>query len=178
MEKLNISLHALPEQIRPEILTPLLMPVPKTKGEIEARIAKSRDAKTQSKEHVRVGQSSCAQVDVGKERLLRAAEGPNQDQEFNDLLAKLRVSLQHKYMDGKKALGKNINFIRAVVVKVDNFLEKRIVMNINDGGVDRCLHVTLPYLQTLRASELDVMIDKVNLVIQEDTQLLQELKKA
>ncbi|KAL8123250.1 hypothetical protein AgCh_011283 [Apium graveolens] len=39
----------------------------------------------------------------------------------------------------KKALGKNINFIRAVVVKVDNFLEKRIVMNINDGGVDRCL---------------------------------------
>ncbi|KAL8120922.1 hypothetical protein AgCh_017919 [Apium graveolens] len=51
-------------------------------------------------------------------------------------------------------------------------------MNINDGGVDRCLQVTLPYLQMLRASELDVMIDRVNPIIQEDTQLLQELKKA
>ena len=78
----------------------------------------------------------------------------------------------------KKALGKNINFIRAVVVKVDNFLGKKIVMNINNGGVDMCLQVTLPYLQTLRASELNVMIDIVNPVIQEDTQLLQELKKA
>ncbi|KAL8105091.1 hypothetical protein AgCh_029037 [Apium graveolens] len=51
-------------------------------------------------------------------------------------------------------------------------------MNINDGGVDRCIQVTLINLQTLRASELDVMIDRVNQVIQEDTQLLQELKKA
>ncbi|KAL8147271.1 hypothetical protein AgCh_004842 [Apium graveolens] len=127
MGKLNISLHALPEQIRPEISTLLLMPVPKTKGDIEAGIAKSRDAKTQSKEPVRVGQSSGAQVDVGKERLLRAAERPNQDQEINDLLVTLRV--------------------------------------------------TLSYLQTLRASELDVMIDRVNPVIQKDTQLLQELKK-
>ena len=51
-------------------------------------------------------------------------------------------------------------------------------MNINDGGVDRCIQVSLTNLQTLRASELDVMIDRVNPVIQEDTQLLQELKKA
>ncbi|KAL8135559.1 hypothetical protein AgCh_010264 [Apium graveolens] len=67
--------------------------------------------------------------------------------------------------------------MRAVMVKVDNFLEKMIVMNINDGGVDRCLQVTLSNIQTLRAFELDVMIDRVNPVIQEDTQLLQELKK-
>ncbi|KAL8134675.1 hypothetical protein AgCh_009630 [Apium graveolens] len=178
MGKLNILLPALPEQIRPELPTPLLMPVTKTKGEIEARIQQSRDAKSKSKEFIKGGQSSSAQVDVVKERLLRAVEGPNQDQKLNDLLAELRVSLQHNYMAFKKALGKNINFIRAVVVKVDNFLEKRIVMNINDGGVDRCLQVTLPCLQTLRASELDVMIDRVNPVIQEDTQLFQELKKA
>ncbi|KAL8148699.1 hypothetical protein AgCh_005891 [Apium graveolens] len=139
MGKLNISLFALPEQIRPELPTPLLMPVTKTKGEIEARIQQPRDAKSKSKESVQVGQSSSAQVDVGKERLLRAAKVPNQDQEFNDLLAALMVSLQQNYMAYKKSLVKNINFIRAVVVKVDNFLEKRIVMNINDGVVDRCL---------------------------------------
>ncbi|KAL8147870.1 hypothetical protein AgCh_005265 [Apium graveolens] len=61
-------------------------------------------------------------------------------------------------------------------------------MNINDGGMDKCLlgqstdHpnwvVTLTNLQTLRASEMHVIIDKVNPVIPEDPQLLQELKKA
>ncbi|KAL8088256.1 hypothetical protein AgCh_038147 [Apium graveolens] len=90
--------------------------------------------------------------------IYKAAEGPNQDQEFNDLLASLRVSLKINYVTCKKALAKNINFLRVVVVKIDNFLEKRIVMNINDGGVDSAF--------------------RVNPVIQEDTQLLQELKKA
>ncbi|KAL8145560.1 hypothetical protein AgCh_003645 [Apium graveolens] len=178
MGKLNIALPALPEQIRPEIPTPMYMPVSKTKGEIEARIAQSRDARAQSEKPVQIGQSSNTQVDVGKERLLRAAEGPSQDQKFKDLLAALRVSLKHNYMNCKKALGKNINFVRAVVVKIDNFLEKRIVMNINNCGVDRCLQVTLEYLQTLRASELDIMIDEVHQVIPEDTQLLHEFKKA
>ncbi|KAL8135490.1 hypothetical protein AgCh_010218 [Apium graveolens] len=152
MGKLNIPLPSLPEQTRPEIPTPLLMLVTKTKGEIEARIQQSRDGKAKYKELIQVGQSS-SQVDVGKERFLKAAEGPNQDQEFNDLLAALRLSLQNNYVTCKKALAKNINFIRAVVV-------------------------TLTNLQTLRASELDVMIDRVNPVIPEDTQLLQELKKA
>ncbi|KAL8124640.1 hypothetical protein AgCh_012334 [Apium graveolens] len=154
------------------------MPVTKTKGEIEAKIQQSRDAKSKVKEPIQIGQSSNTQIDVGKERLQRAAEGHNQDQEFNDLLAALKVSLQNNYVTCKKALAKNINFIRAVVVNINDFLEKRIVMNINDGGVDRYLQVTFTNLQTLRASELDVMIDRVNPVIPEDTQLLQELKKA
>ena len=38
MGKLNIPLPSLLEEIRPELPTPLLMPVTKTKGEIEARI--------------------------------------------------------------------------------------------------------------------------------------------
>ncbi|KAL8133388.1 hypothetical protein AgCh_008741 [Apium graveolens] len=87
----------------------------------------------------KVGQSLSAQINVGKEILQRAAEGPNQDKEFNDIIATLRVSLQNNYMSCKKALGKHINFIRTVVVKVDNFLEKMIGMNINDGDVDKCL---------------------------------------
>ena len=37
MGKLNIPLPALPEAIRPEIPSPLIMPVNKPKGEIEAR---------------------------------------------------------------------------------------------------------------------------------------------
>ena len=48
------------------------------------------------------------------------------------------MSLKNNNMTYKKALSKIINFIRTVVVRIDNFLEKRIVVNINDGGVDRC----------------------------------------
>ncbi|KAL8100038.1 hypothetical protein AgCh_032337 [Apium graveolens] len=179
MGKLNIPLPPLPEDIRPELPTPLLILVTKTKGEIEARIQQFGCVKANSKEPIQVGQrSSSAQVDVGKERFLKAAEGPNQDQEISKLLTVLRMSLQNNYMTYKKALAKNINFIRAAVVKIDNFLEKRIVVNINDGGVDRCLQVSLPNIKTLRASELDVMINRINPVIPEDTQLLHELKNA
>ncbi|KAL8121444.1 hypothetical protein AgCh_018247 [Apium graveolens] len=88
------------------------------------------------------------------------------------------MSLQNNYMTYKKGLAKNINLIRAIIVKIDNFLDKRIIVNINDGGVDRCLQVSLPNMKTLRASELDVMIDRVNPVIPKDTQLLYELKDA
>ncbi|XP_074347146.1 uncharacterized protein LOC141685975 [Apium graveolens] len=42
----------------------------------------------------------------------------------------------------------------------------------------RCLQVSLSNLRILRASELAVVIDKVHVVITEDTQLLHELKKA
>ncbi|KAL8109073.1 hypothetical protein AgCh_025243 [Apium graveolens] len=42
----------------------------------------------------------------------------------------------------------------------------------------RCIHVSLNYLITRRASELDILINKVNRVIHEDTLLLNELKKA
>ncbi|KAL8108260.1 hypothetical protein AgCh_024638 [Apium graveolens] len=73
MGKLNIPLPSLPKEIRPELPTPLLIPVTKTKGEIEAMIQQSRDAKSKSKEPI----------------------------------------------------------------------QKRIVVNINDGGVDRCLQVSM-----------------------------------
>ncbi|KAL8112856.1 hypothetical protein AgCh_020238 [Apium graveolens] len=118
------------------------MPVSKTKGEIEARIQQSKDA------------------DVGKDRLIKAAEGPNQGQEFSELLVVLMMSLQNNYITYKRALAKNINSIRVVVVRIDNYLEKRIVVNINDVGVDRYLQVFLPNLRTLRAYGLDVVIDK------------------
>ena len=54
MGKLNIRFPALPEAVRPEIPTPLLMPVTKTKGEIEARLAQSRTS-TQTKVLTRRG---------------------------------------------------------------------------------------------------------------------------
>ncbi|KAL8114748.1 hypothetical protein AgCh_021567 [Apium graveolens] len=92
MGNLNISLLSLPEQIRPKLPTPLFMPVTKTKREIEARIQQSRDAKAKSKQPIQVSQSTSAQIDVGKERLQKAAEGPNQDQEFRELLAVLRMT--------------------------------------------------------------------------------------
>ena len=73
MGKFNIPLPALPEAVRPEIPTPLLMPITKTKGEIEARLAQSRTS-TQNFQG------------VDKERLIRAAEGPSLTKEFDDLL--------------------------------------------------------------------------------------------
>ncbi|KAL8105187.1 hypothetical protein AgCh_029109 [Apium graveolens] len=117
MGKLNIPLSTLPQSVRPELPTPLPMPVSKTKGEIEVRIQQSKDV----------------------DRLLKAAEGCCQDQEFNELLPVLRVSLHNKYITYKKALANNINFVRVVIVKVDNFLEKRIIANVNDCGLDMCL---------------------------------------
>ncbi|KAL8133212.1 hypothetical protein AgCh_008609 [Apium graveolens] len=44
MGKLNTLLPALPEAVRPGIPTPLLMPANKTKGEIEARLSRSRSS--------------------------------------------------------------------------------------------------------------------------------------
>ena len=49
MGNLNIPLPSLPEDVRPELPTPRLMPVTKIKGEIEARIQQSRDAKVSLK---------------------------------------------------------------------------------------------------------------------------------
>ncbi|KAL8124703.1 hypothetical protein AgCh_012378 [Apium graveolens] len=102
MGKLNISLSALPEA-EPSKLTS----TPTGQSSSKAQLSK----------------------DVGKDRLLKAAEGPCQDQEFNELLTVLRVSLHNNYIIYKRALAKNINFIRVLIVKVDNFLEKRIVAN-------------------------------------------------
>ncbi|KAL8091989.1 hypothetical protein AgCh_034322 [Apium graveolens] len=52
--------------------------------------------------------------DVGKDSLNKAVEGPNQDQKFIELLVVLRISLLNNYITYKRALAKNINFIRAV----------------------------------------------------------------
>ncbi|KAL8088920.1 hypothetical protein AgCh_038620 [Apium graveolens] len=115
-------------------------------GEIEVRIQQSKKA-GKSKEtgkltSTHIGQSILqAQIskDVGKDRLLKAAEGPGQDQEFNELLTVLRMFHHNNYIIYKRALANNINFIRVVIVKVDNFLEKRIVANVNNCGLDRFL---------------------------------------
>ncbi|KAL8125992.1 hypothetical protein AgCh_013329 [Apium graveolens] len=112
MGKLNIPLLALPEAVRPDIPTPLLMPVTKTKREIDARLAQSKP-KSQDK----------------------------------------------------------------IPVK-DQFLEKRIVIHLNDSGVDRCVQVNINYLISRRASEVDILIKKVRIITNEEKILLAELKKA
>ena len=63
------------------------------------------------------------------------------------------------------------------MVTKDQFQERRIVINLNDCGVDRCMQVSLNYLISMRASELDIMINKVKVVINEDKMLLAEFKK-
>ncbi|KAL8156533.1 hypothetical protein AgCh_001577 [Apium graveolens] len=125
MGALNIPFHALPEVVRPEISTPLILPANKTKGEIEAR-----------------------------------------------------DSLNNNFFTYKKTLDKTVNFLRVIMIIVDGFQERRIVVNINDSGVDMYIEVSLNYLITRRALELDILINKFNRVIQEDTLLLTELKKA
>ncbi|KAL8113922.1 hypothetical protein AgCh_020999 [Apium graveolens] len=144
MGKLNIPLPYLPEQVRPEIPTPLLMPVNKTKGEIEAR----------------------------------AAEGPSLSREFDELLTALKVSLNNNHFTYKKAPDKTINFIRVIMVNHEKFLDNRIVINVNDSGTDRCMQVSLNYLVSRRASELDIFINKVKFVTREDTMLLTKLRNA
>ena len=113
------------------------------------------------------------------ERLIRAAEGPSLSREFDELLRALRDSLNNNLFTYKKALDKTINSLRVILVTTkDNFKERRIVVNINDSGVDRCMQVSLNCLISRRASELDILINKVRVVIHEDTLLLTELKNA
>ncbi|KAL8121442.1 hypothetical protein AgCh_018245 [Apium graveolens] len=69
MGKLNISLPSLPEQVRPEIFTPLLMPVNKTKGKIEARLTRSRT----SQQKVQGAEMNSKEADLDMERLIRRA---------------------------------------------------------------------------------------------------------
>ncbi|XP_074368418.1 uncharacterized protein LOC141708606 [Apium graveolens] len=138
-----------------------------TKGEMVTKPKSTSQSQTTRSTH-----------DVGKDRLRLAVEGPYLDKEFNEFLTALRVSLKNNYITYKRALVKNINFLRVVLMTNGNFKEKRIVANVNDCDVDRCLQVCLSNLQFKRASELDVIIEKVKRVIPEDTQLLGELKKA
>ena len=49
---------------------------------------------------------------------------------------------------------------------------------MNDSGVDRCMQVSLNYLILRRAPELDILINKVRVVIHENIILLAELKNA
>ncbi|KAL8093621.1 hypothetical protein AgCh_035489 [Apium graveolens] len=175
MGKLNILLPFLPEQVRPEITTFLLMPVNKTKGEIEARLAQSRS----SHQQVQGAEKKLSkEVDPDMERLIRSAEGPSLSREFDDLLKALKTSLNNNHLTYKKALDKIINFIRVIMVNHDIFLHKRILINANDSGTDRCMQVSLNYLVSRRASELDIFIIKVKVITREDTMLLTELRDA
>ncbi|KAL8116264.1 hypothetical protein AgCh_022680 [Apium graveolens] len=60
--------------------------------------------------------------------------------------------------------------------KMDNFLHKKI--NANDSGTNRCMQVSLNYLLSRWASELDIFINKVKVITREDTMLLTELRDA
>ncbi|KAL8118491.1 hypothetical protein AgCh_016133 [Apium graveolens] len=163
--KLNIPLPALPEAVRPEIPTPLLMPITKTKGEIDAMLAQST-LKSQEQ-------------GLEQERLLMAAQGPGMTQEFDNLFTGLRNSLNNNFFTYRKTLEKTINYIRVLQIPVkDQFLEKRIVINLNDSGVDRCMQVNFNYLISRRASEIDILINKVRIINNEEKMLLAELKKA
>ncbi|KAL8093302.1 hypothetical protein AgCh_035253 [Apium graveolens] len=102
------------------------------------------------------------QVDVGMERLLKAAEGPSLSREFDELLKALRASLNNNFFTYKKTLDKSINFLRVILVTNDNFLEKRIVVNINDSSVDRYtgrylkdVETKLPKIQINTKDDLD-----------------------
>ncbi|KAL8134855.1 hypothetical protein AgCh_009746 [Apium graveolens] len=145
------------------------------KGEIEARLAKLRSYT----QHVQDAEKSLSQeVDIDMERLIRVAEGPSLSREFDELLKALRNSLNTNLFTYKKAMDRTINSLRVILVTKDNFQEKRVVVNINDFGVDRCMQVSLNYLISRRASKLEILINKVRIVIHENTQLLVELKNA
>ena len=174
MGKLNIPLPSLPEKVRPEIPTPLLMPVNKTKGEKEARLTRSRS----SQQQVQGAEKKSKEVDLDMERLIRSAEGPSLIKEFEELLKALKASLNNNHFTYKKALDKTIKFIRVIKVNKDNFLEERIMVNVNDSGTDRCMQVSLNCLVSRRASELDIFTSKVRAITREDTKLLTALKDA
>ncbi|KAL8104331.1 hypothetical protein AgCh_028515 [Apium graveolens] len=151
------------------------MPDNKTKGEIEARLARSRS----STQQVQGAEKSLNQeVDLDMERLIRAAKGPSMSREFDELLKALKASLNNNHFTYKKALDKTINFLRVIMVTQDNFLQKRIMVNTNDSRKDRCMQMSLNYLVSRRAYELDILINKVRVVTHEDTLLLAELKNA
>ncbi|KAL8105015.1 hypothetical protein AgCh_028977 [Apium graveolens] len=109
------------------------MPVNKTKGEIEARLTRSRS----SQQEVQGAEMKSKEVDLDMERLIRSAEGPNLSREFEELLKALKASLNNNHFTYKKALDKIINFIRVIKVNKDNFLEEKIVVNGNDSGTNR-----------------------------------------
>ncbi|KAL8145226.1 hypothetical protein AgCh_003428 [Apium graveolens] len=100
-------------------------------------------------------------------------------QEFDNLLTGLRNFLNNNFCTHRKTLEKTINYIRVLQIPVkDQFLEKMIVINLNDSGVDRCMKVNLNYLISRRASEIDILINKVRIINNEEKMLLAELKKA
>ena len=98
--------------------------------------------------------------------------------EFEELLNALKASLNNNHFTYKKALDKIINFIRVIKVNKDNFLEYMIVVNANDSGTNRYMHVPLNCLVSRRVSELDIFIIKVRAITREDTKLLTTLKDA
>ncbi|KAL8088995.1 hypothetical protein AgCh_038667 [Apium graveolens] len=116
------------------------------------------------------------EVDLDMERLIRSTERPSLNREFEELLKALKASLNNNHTTYKKALDKIINFIIVIKVNKDNFLEERIVVNVNDSGTDRCMQVSLTCLVSRRASELDIFICKVRTITREYTMLLTILR--
>ncbi|KAL8125610.1 hypothetical protein AgCh_013039 [Apium graveolens] len=126
MEKLNIQFPSLLEQIRPEIPTPLLMPTNKTKGEIEARLSRSSTQNVQAAE-----KSKTQEVDIGMERLIKAAEGPSLSREFDELLKALRDFLNNNFFTYKKALDKIIKSIRVILIPRQCVMaNKKLIMTL------------------------------------------------
>ncbi|KAL8126143.1 hypothetical protein AgCh_013432 [Apium graveolens] len=60
------------------------------------------------------------------ERLKMAIEGPCLDKKFAEFLEFLRVSLNFNHFVYKKAVDKNMNFLRVVLVTRQNFRKKRV----------------------------------------------------
>ncbi|KAL8149080.1 hypothetical protein AgCh_006184 [Apium graveolens] len=104
MGALKILLPTLPEAVRPEIPTPYIFPANRTKRDIKARLLRSSSSAQASVQAVQAVQNGKArEVDVGMERLIKAAEGPSLSKEFDDLVKALRASLNNN-LEGTSTL--------------------------------------------------------------------------
>ncbi|KAL8121731.1 hypothetical protein AgCh_018466 [Apium graveolens] len=88
-----------------------------------------------------------------------AVEGPCLDNEFAEFLKGPGVSLNLNHFTYKKAVNNNVNFLRVVLVKRYNFKEKRVIVNVNDSGVDRCIQNTDTMLPRIQINERDDDLD-------------------
>ncbi|KAL8114124.1 hypothetical protein AgCh_021122 [Apium graveolens] len=141
-------LQETPQMVRDQIPHNINLPATKTNGEmIGPKIKSSQNEEV-----------------VGIERLKMAAGGPCLDREFGDFLECLIVSLIFNHFSYKKAVDNNINFLRVVLVTRQMFREKRIMVNVNDSRADKCMQVSLYFLRSRRASELDIFINKVKVM--------------
>ncbi|XP_074378302.1 putative LRR receptor-like serine/threonine-protein kinase At4g36180 [Apium graveolens] len=127
MGALKVPLQETPQMVKAQIPQHINLPATKPKdGMIEPKLKSIQN-----------------EDDVEIEILKMATEGPCLDNEFGDFLEQLKVSLNFNHFSYKKAVNNNINFLRVVLVTRQMFKEKRIVVNINDSGVDRMRKVEL-----------------------------------